>query len=100
MIFVIIPVKFIVYNYFRGGGPLLADRISAFLTYLNFIRIKDLLITILSLRVGLGQNLRLAEHFLKNEEIAELNPFEARNLRFCFSFTSNSSASRNDRFFI
>ena len=79
----------------------MADRISAFLTYSNFIRIKDLLISILSLRVCLRRSLRCAERFIKNsEEIAELFPDEVGNLRVCFGFTSNCSATCNDRFFI
>jgi hypothetical protein len=53
----------------------LADGISAFLTYSNFIRIKDLVISILSLRVCLRRSLGYAERFIKNsEEIAELFP--------------------------
>ena len=82
----------------------MAETSLTILTYSNFIRIRDLLISILSLRVCLGRSLRRAERFIKNsEEIAELflDPPKAEgNLRVCFGFTSNCSASRIDRFFI
>ena len=79
----------------------MAGRILKILVYTNLIRVKNLLLSILSLRVRLRQDLRRAEHYIKNsEEIAELFPDEVGNLRVCFGFTSNCSASRIDRFSI
>jgi len=66
----------------------------------NFVRVITNFISILSLRVCLRRSLRCAERFFENEEIAELFPDEVRNLRVCFGFTSNCSATCNDRFFI
>ena len=79
------------------GGLLLADRILGALINLNFIKVIINAVSILSLRV----RLRRAERFIKDsEEIAGSFPDEMGNLRVCFGFTSNCSASRNDRFFI
>jgi hypothetical protein len=82
----------------------LADRILAILVYRHFRKVKNLLLSILSLRVRLRWNLRRAERFInKSEEIAGLFPDPPKvegNLRVCFGFTSNCSASRNGSFFI
>ena len=80
----------------------MADRVLPILVRSNLIRIKKHLLSFLSLRGCLGRSLRRAERFIKNsEEIAELflDPPKAEgNLRVCFGFTSNCSASRIDRF--
>jgi hypothetical protein len=77
----------------------LAERILTILVYTNFKKVKNLLLSFLSLRVRLRRSLGLAERFIKNsEELAELFPDIVGNLRVCFGFTSNCSASRNDRF--
>lgn len=76
----------------------MANRILEILVNLTFVKVITNFISILSLRVCIRRGLRLAEHVFKYKEIAELNPFEAKNLRVCFGFTSNCFASRNDSF--
>jgi len=84
----------------------LAGRLSAILIYFysNFLRGRNLLLSICHCESALRVYPKQSEHFPRMKRFRALslaNPSMAeRNFRVCFGFTSNRFVSRNDSFFL